>query len=436
MENIQKKEQFGSRIGYILSTLGMAIGVGAMWRFPMMCAQWGGGAFVIAFVIVSVICVLPAGFAESATGRKYRKSAVGTFGEILGKKGKALGYIMGATPLALSCYYPVVMALVVEYIFYSIAGAPFLKDTEGFFTQVNDGRTAIYIIVAAIIILTVVISLKGIQKGIERACKFLLPVMFILMVIVMIRVFTVDGIADGINFYVAPNLEGLKDPKLWMAASGMALFAVGLGPGYLLTYGQYLDKDADLATDFVTVNVTQLLICVMSGFICIPIAIVNGVDPAAGKGLIFQSLPLIFDKMPGGIIWFILFMVAIFFAGLSTMVALLEVPASCIRDTFNVSREKGVAISGAISLLIAIPCVWSDSFFAWFDNLVGNVFYSFDAAAVAVILAWYVGAKKIREEWYNPTSVIKYGGWVDYLYKFPACAALIYFAILAIMTLF
>ena len=100
------------------------------------------------------------------------------------------------------------------------------------------------------------------------------------------------------------------------------------------------------------------------------------------------------------------------------------------------SREKGVAISGAISLLIAIPCVWSDSFFAWFDNLVGNVFYSFDAAAVAVILAWYVGAKKIREEWYNPTSVIKYGGWMDYLYKFPACAALIYFAILAIMTLF
>ena len=435
-DGAKANDGFGSRIGYILSTLGMAVGVGAMWRFPMYCAQYGGGSFVLAFVIITLIAVIPAGWAESALGRKYKKSAVGIFGQLGGKPGTAFGYLCALTPLGLMFYYPVIMAQVLMYIGYTFAGAPYLKDSTAFYDSVNNNRVATFILVAAIILLTAFISLRGIKNGIEKVCKILLPVMFIFLIVIVIRVFTLPGIGEGIATYVNPDISALKHGDIWAAAAGMALFAVGLGPGYLLTYGMYLDDKADLATDFVTVNVTQLLICVLSGFAIIPAVVLFGLDPTAGKGLIFMALPMVFSKISGGLLWFVLFMLALFFAGLSTTLSMMEIPATCIMDGFGLDRKKAIGIVTVVSILGAIPCVWSDTFFAFFDNLIGNVFYCVSAAVVAVSLAWFVGAKKIRTEWYNPTSVIKWGSWVDILYKFIACPAFIYFAVTAIMTLF
>ncbi len=435
MDNNKKTEGWGSRIGYILSTLGMAVGVGAMWRFPMLCARYGGGTFVLAFVLITIIAVIPAGWAESALGRRYKMSAVNVLGKLAGRKGTAFGYFMAATPLGLLCYYPIVMGTVLIYIVYTCAGAPFLKDVSGFYEQVNDNRALIYLCVVLIIVGTAAISLRGIQKGVEKVCKILLPMMIIFLLIITVRVFMLPGIAEGIEYYVAPDWTMFKDPDLWASAAGMALFAVGLGPGYLLTYGMYLDDSADLATDFVTVNVVQLLICVLCGFVTIPAVILYGLDPTAGKGLIFMSLPLVFSQISGGMLWFVLFMIALFFAGLSTTLSIMEIPVTCIMGGLGWSRKKSILTVTVIALLGAIPCVWSDAFFTFFDNLIGNVFYSITAAVIAVFLAWFIGARKIREEWYNPTSVIKYGSWVDFLYKFVSVPAFIYFAVTAVLTL-
>lgn len=430
------RDNWGSRIGYILSTLGMALGVGAMWRFPMLTAKYGGGAFVIAFVVISILAVLPAGWAESALGRKYKKSPYGTMTAIAGKKGSLFSYIMAATPWGLAFYYPIIMGTVLVYIAATFMGAPFLADVEAFYNSVNDNRILIYGSVAFVVILTALISLRGVQKGVEACCKVLLPMMFIFLVIICVRVFTLPGIMKGINFYLEPDLSQLKSVDLWISAGGMALFAVGLGPGYLMTYGSYASDKADVATDFVTINITQLLICVLCGFATIPAVVLFGLDPTAGKGLVFQSLPLIFSQLSGGMIWFVLFMVAFFFAGLSTTLSLVEVPASCLMEAFNLSRKKAVSLVTIVILIGAVPCVWSDAFFMFFDNLIGNVFYCTTAAVVAFYLAWIVGAEKIRTEWYNPTSVVKYGKWVDLLYKFVAVPAFLYFAIGAIMSLF
>ena len=435
-ENAVKKENWGSRIGYILSTLGMSIGVGAMWRFPMLTAKYGGGTFVLAFIIISIVAVIPVGWAESALGRKYKRSTAGNLEAVAGKKGKAFGTFMAAIPMCLAFYYPVVMAICAVYMGSTIGGAPFLNDVEGYYNQINANRPLIYAIVLAVIILTALISLGGIKKGVEKCCKILLPALFVVLLVVDIRVFTLDGIAEGLNYYLSFDIKSLGSIELWSAAAGMALFAVGLGPGYLMTYGSFMSDKADLATDFVTVNVTQLLLCVMSGFACIPAVVLFGLDPLAGKGLIFQSLPKIFSTLSGGMIFFFLFMLAIFFAGLSTCISLVEVPVTCLVDTLGWSRKKAVWVVTLICALGAIPCVWSDTFFAFFDNLVGNVFYCLSAAVVAFYLAWIVGATKIRTEWYNPTSVIKYGSWVDVLYKFIAVPAFVYFAVTAIMTLF
>lgn len=139
-ENAVKKENWGSRIGYILSTLGMSIGVGAMWRFPMLTAKYGGGTFVLAFIIISIVAVIPAGWAESALGRKYKRSTAGNLEAVAGKKGKAFGTFMAAIPMCLAFYYPVVMAICAVYMGSTIGGAPFLNNVEGYYNQINANR--------------------------------------------------------------------------------------------------------------------------------------------------------------------------------------------------------------------------------------------------------------------------------------------------------
>ncbi len=432
----KKTEGWGSRLGYILSTLGMAVGVGAMWRFPTMCAQYGGGAFLVAFIIITMVAVIPAGWAESALGRKYKMSAVGIFGKLTGKKGKVFGFICGATPWCLLFYYPIIMATILIYIFYTITGSSFLGQEVAFYNSVNANKPVVYAVFAFIILLTMGISLRGIQNGIEKICKILLPIVFIILVIIDVRIFTIPGISEGIRYYMDPDWAQLANPKLWAAAAGMALFAVGLGPGFLLTYGMYLSDDADLATDFLSVNVIQLVICVLCGFAIIPAVVLFGLDPLAGKGLLFMSLPMVFSKLSGGMIWFFLFLVALFFAGLSTTIAQMELPVVCLMDCFHLTRKKAIAIVTVVILLGGIPCVWSDTFFAFFDNLMGNAFYCVEAAVLAFYLAWIIGAKKVRTEWYNPTSKIKWGSWVDILYKFIAVPMLIYFALESVRSLF
>lgn len=434
--DVTKQDGFGSRIGYILSTIGMAVGVGAMWRFPMMVAQYGGGAFVLAFVLICVFVVIPAGWAESALGRKYKKSTVGTLEQIAGKGGRGFGYFMGSTSLGLFSYYPAIMAIILVYIFKTLTGADFVSDATGFYESVNGNRTLIYAGVVFVVLLTASINLKGIEKGIERLCKILLPLLFIFLVILVIRICTIPGIEKGIEFYVKPDWSQLKNPQMWAAAAGMALFAVGLGPGCLLTYGMYLDDKADLATDFITVNVVQMMICLLAGFVVIPAVVTFGLDPFAGKGLIFISLPKIFSTLPFGNIFMILFFICLFFAGLSSTINQIEIPIACLMDGRNMSRKKAVAICVVVAMLVAIPCVWNDAFFGFIDNLIGNVFYCICASVLAFLLAWKVGAKEIRENWYNPTSVIKWGPSIDFLYKFIAFPVLAYFTIVSIISLF
>jgi NSS family neurotransmitter:Na+ symporter len=415
----------------------MAVGVGAVWRFPMMTAQYGGAAFVLAFIIITIVAVLPAGWAESALGRKYKKSVVGILTETAGKKGAAFGYFISAILIGFLAFYPVIIAIVVSYTYYTLAGAPFLEDSVAFYNKVNDNRIALYLLVVAIIVGTALVNLRGVQRGIEKCCKIMLPLMIIFLLIIAIRVLSLDGISEGVKYYLMPDFSQLADPKLWVAATGMALFAVGLGPGFLITYGSYLSDEQDLATDFLVVNISQLIVCLVAGLAIIPAVVLFGIDPvAAGKGVLFQALPMVFSEIPGGIIWFFLFMVALFFAGFSTTIAQMEIPVISFMDSFGVSRKTAIAMVVVISSLLAIPCVWNDAFFSFFDNLVGNVLYCITAGGLALYLAWVVGAKKIREQWYNPTSVIKYGPWVDVLYKFVAVPALVYFAGMAVITLF
>lgn len=434
----KKGDGFGSRIGFILSTIGMSVGVGAMWRFPMMCAQWGGGAFVLAFVVICVVIVIPAGWAEIAYGRHYKKGTVGTNTEAAGLFGKILGWIMSLSQVGVWSYYPAIMAIVVCYIFKCFGGLDFAENAEVVFEQTNDSRFTIYAIILVLLLIVALITSRGIANGIEKCCKVLLPALFIILLVLVVRVCMIPGIAEGIEYYIRPDWSQLLNPEMWAAAAGMALFAVGLGPGCLLVYGRYVDDNQDIATDFITVNVVQLFICLLSGFVIIPAVYVFGLDPLMGKGIMFVALPKVFATIPGGSFFMILFLVALLFAGISSSLNQLEIARSAFEEEegLNLGKKKATIVCYILAALIAIPATWNDAFFAFFDNLVGNIAYCVCALGVALICGWKIGAKKVREEWYNPTSAIKWGSWVDFLYKYVVVIALLYFTVTSIISLF
>ncbi len=433
-----KHDGFGSRIGFVISTIGMSVGVGAMWRFPMMCAKWGGGAFVLAFAVICILIVIPAGFAEIAIGRKLREGNVSALSSVAGTPGKILGWTCSIEQTIQFGYFPAIIAIVVVYFFKSFKGMSYASDAEQLFTDINDSRLMIYLIVLALLVGVGLISMKGVSGGIEKICKIMLPGLFIILVVLAVRVCFIPGIAEGIEYYIRPDWAQLLNPEMWAQAAGMALFAVGLGPGILLAYGRYTDDSMDIATDFVTVNVVQLFICLLSGFIIIPAVKVFDMDPLMGKGIMFVALPKVFATMSGGAIFMALFFLAVFFAGVSSHISQLEVGIQAFEDKkgMKMSRSKAIITVMIIAAIAAIPCTWSDTLFALIDNICGNILYTLTALGIAIVGAWVIGAKKVRTEWYNNTSSIKWGAWIDVLYKYLVVIVLAYFSITAIISLF
>ena len=430
---------FSSRIGFILSTIGMAVGVGAMWRFPMLCAKWGGGAFVLAFVIICILLVLPAGMAEIAYSRHKRVEHMSAFSEEIGFAGKILGLLCSLDQLFLWAYYPAIIGLVIVYIGKTIGGGLNYADRSmETFESLNGNKPLVYGFILVVLALTAIIVTRGIAGGIEKICKIMLPALGVILIVLCVCVCFIPGIGEGIEYYIHPDWKELLNPTMWAEACGMALFAVGLGPGVLYAYGRHVDAKQDIAMDFVTVNVVQLFICLLSGFVIIPAVKVFGFDPEMGKGVMFVALPKVFDSLPVGALFMILFYVALLFAGLSSSISQLEVGISAFMDKagLKLSRGKAVILAFVIAALLAIPCNWNDAFFAVFDNLVGSIGYDVCALCIALMIGWKFGAKKVRTELYNPTSEIQWGSWIDVMYKYFFPLVMAYFTVTALMSLF
>lgn len=433
MSNIadKKRESWGSRLGYILSTLGMAIGLGAMWRFPMVAAQNGGGAFVLAFALITIVIVIPAGWAELGLGRWTKSGSMKSFSRIIGKTGNKVGFIFSLIPLGLNMYYLIIIGYVLYYIFQTLTGGAFLTGPGAFFDAFVANKMATLFWAAIALIITTVTCLGGIKKGIERICKIMLPVLFIILLIISVRIITLPGVAKGIEFYVRPDFSMWKDPNLWITASGMALFAIGLGPAFLLVYGSYLDDKADVAFDFLTIASWNLTTCILAGFATVPAVVLFGLDLQSGTGLVFNVLPEVFKQMPGTLFFALIYFVALLFAALSSSIGIMEATVTVWADGLNWDRKKTVLIVAAITCVGMIVCNFVD--ITVFDYLIANVGYNASAAFIAIILAWKFGAKNVREQWLNPTSGFQIGNWFDILYKFVAVPVLLYFTITSII---
>ena len=368
------RESFKSRLGFLLVSAGCAIGIGNVWRFPYVAGQNGGGIFVLFYLLFLIIMGLPVLTMELAVGRASRKSAVQAYKalEKPGSKWHIHGYFAILGCYLLMMYYTTVSGWMISYCFEFLTGTfqPGMASEE--VSSVFGNMLASPLKMGFWMVLTVVVGFfvcsRGLQNGLEKVSKIMMCALLILIVILAIHSFTLSGAAEGLSFYLVPNLDTVRSVGLGSviaAAMNQSFFTLSLGVAAMEIFGSYMSRDNTLAGEGIRICALDTFVAIMAGLIIFPACFSYGVEAGAGPQLIFITLPNVFVNMAGGRIWGTLFFLFMTFASFSTVIAVFENIMSFAMDMFGMSRQKAAFINCILILLASLPCVlgynvWSD----------------------------------------------------------------------------
>lgn len=368
---MEKRERFSSRLGFILISAGCAVGLGNVWRFPYITGQYGGAAFVLFYLLFLVILGLPIMVMEFAVGRASQKSAARSFHvlEPKGSKWHLEGYACMAGNYLLMMFYTTVGGWMIAYVFKMMFGEFQGLDADGVGAVFNGmlgqpGYMTSWMIV--VVLLSFFICSLGLQNGVERITKVMMSCLFVILLILCIRSVTLPGAMEGIRFYLIPDFGKMAENGLGeavFAAMGQAFFTLSLGIGAMAIFGSYISRDRSLTGETVNICVLDTLVALLAGLIIFPSCSAFGVDPGQGPGLVFVTLPNVFNQMAGGRLFGTLFFVFMTFAALSTIVAVFENIISFSIDLFGFRRKKAVWINVIAIVVLSMPCVLG--FNAW-----------------------------------------------------------------------
>ena len=361
-----KRESFKSRIGFLLVSAGCAIGIGNVWRFPYVTGENGGGLFVLLYLLFLIIMGLPVLTMELAVGRASRKSAVLGYKELekKGSKWHIHGWIAILGCYVLMMYYTTVSGWMVSYFFKFLKG-DFTKgmsaeDTKAAFGNLlSDPKQMTFWMILTVVLGFFVCS-RGLQNGLEKISKFMMSALLILIVVLAIHSITLPGAAEGVKFYLVPNMKSVSNvglKNIITAAMNQAFFTLSLGVAAMEIFGSYMSKDFTLAGEGIKICGLDTFVAIMSGLIIFPACFSYGVEVDAGPSLIFVTLPNVFVNMAGGRVWGCLFFLFMTFASFSTVIAVFENIMSFCMDMFGWSRNKAAAVNGIIILAASMPCV-------------------------------------------------------------------------------
>ncbi len=368
-----KRESFKSRLGFLLIAAGCAIGIGNVWRFPYIAGNYGGGVFVLFYLIFLVILAVPVLTMELAIGRASRKSTVSAYNEL--EKPGQKWHIHGGFALAgnylLMMFYTTVAGWMLSYMVKFIKNDFAGLDTAGVGQVFNDllanpvemGAWALFTVIFGFFICS-----RGLQKGLERISKGMMVALLLLIVVLAIRSMTLKGASEGLEFYLKPDFGKMKEYGVLntlVAAMNQSFFTMSLGIGAMLIFGSYMSKDHTLLGEAGRIAVLDTFVAFTSGLIIFPACFAFGVNPDQGPSLIFVTLPNVFNAMGGGRFWGALFFLFMAFASLSTVLAVFENIIACFMDKWNMSRGKACLINGILIAILSMPCVlgfnvWSD----------------------------------------------------------------------------
>ncbi|MCS7207500.1 MAG: sodium-dependent transporter [Dehalococcoidia bacterium] len=386
------QERWSSRLGFILATIGSAIGVGNLWRFPYLVGMNGGGAFLVPYFLAIALCGLPILMLELAGGRRFRQGVVGTFRAVRPVAGLVGAFIAFSSFLLLS-YYLVVVGWAWGYLVHSLGGSfpAFGAYTSGY------NSVLFFLVLCGV---TVGIVGLGVRRGIELASRILMPTLFLLVLGLAVFCTTLPGWREGIVFYLYPKPSALADPLVWAAAFGQVFFSVGVGMGVMITYGSYAQEKEPIASSSLWIVLADASAALLAGFVVFPIVFSYGGEPAAGPGLAFDTLPHLFRQFSGatGQVVAGLFYLLLGIAGIGPSVSLLQTALVGLEEGIGVPRRRALPLVAVALVLLGLPSALSYSggglrlagapVLDILDNLTGLVLLPLGVLATAVVLGW------------------------------------------------
>lgn len=370
---MKEREKFGSRLGFILISAGCAIGLGNVWRFPYITGAYGGAAFVLMYLMFLLIFGLPIMVMEFAVGRASQKSAAKSFHvlEPKGTKWHLHAYTAIAGNYLLMMFYTTVCGWMIAYFVKMMTGEFVGKTPDQVGTIFND-MLAQPVYMTFWMLLSVALGFgvcsMGLQKGVERITKTMMSCLFIIMLVLCVRSVTLPGASEGLRFYLLPDFSRMAEAGIGnavFAAMGQSFFTLSIGIGSMAIFGSYIGKERRLTGEAVNIALLDTSVALMAGLIIFPACSAFGVNTGEGPGLVFVTLPNVFNQMPAGRLWGSLFFVFMSFAALSTVIAVFENIISFAIDLWGWSRKKAVLVNGILIAIASIPCVlgfnvWSD----------------------------------------------------------------------------
>ncbi len=381
----------------LMALIGVAVGLGNVWRFPYMAAAFGGGAFLLLYLVILGAFGIPALLAELTLGRLTRRGPVGAFTSIGMPAGKLAGWALFITIAMAASYYTVIVGWVLRYFFISLSGRIARIDASSFFDNLLGGFLGQFLMTAIVLGLVAVVLMMGIRKGVERISTVGMPLLFILLILLIGRSVTLPGAGEGLRYYLLPDFSKL-DFSVASAALGQVFFSIGLGGTFMLTYASYLPDSTNLKMTGLSVGIGETLAAILAGFVIIPAAFALGLELNSGPSLTFITVPSIFAQIPAGALFATLFFGLLFFAAFLSDVAAIEVLVAGVVDELGWERNKSIMMfCGAVLLLGIVPMLSLD-YILKSDLFWGSTMQPVGSVIALLGLAWVVGLGKALEE--------------------------------------
>ncbi len=418
-EEKKKRDGFGSKIGIIAAAAGSAIGLGNIYRFPCELGNNGGAAFLLVYLAVVIFLGIPVMLSELVIGRRSQSNAVGAFKKLAPKSGwPIVGYMGVLCGFIIFAFYSTVSGWTLEYIIKAVTNSFQGKDLaamEQDFTDFHNMGWRNVMWQAIFIFLTGFVVFKGVQNGIERYAKILMPLLLVILIVLGIRSVTLPGAKEGLSFLFRPDFSKI-DGNVLISALGQGFFSLSLGMGALITYGSYIKKKDNLTSTAFSVVLADTLIALLAGLVIFPAAFSFGIRPTAGMGLVFNTIPMIFNQMTGGYIFCIIFFVLLAIAALTSTISLLEVVVAYLSEELHINRKWSTVWASAATLFIGsfaslslmenTPfAIGGRTVFDLMDFVSSNILLPLGGVLIVIFVGWRLGKAKFFEEVTNEGTI-------------------------------
>lgn len=414
-----KRDNFGSKFGVLAAAAGSAVGLGNIWKFPYVTGKNGGGAFLLLYIACVALMGVPVMIAEFSLGRKTQANAVDAYKKLQGKGPWYLAGILAViTPFIILSFYSIIAGWVLSYVVGSATGKVVNISTGelgNYFTQVTSGVYTPMFWTFLVIVITAAIVIAGVQSGLEKYSKILMPALFVILVVLMIRSVTLKGSSQGLEFLFKPDFSKLTGTSV-LEALGQAFYSLSLGMGIIITYGSYIKKDENLISLSAQVAITDTLVAILSGIVIFPAVFAYGLEPNSGPALIFITLPTVFHSMPFGSFFATLFFTLVAIAAITSTISLLEVSVAFITEKFKINRKVATIIIALGTFLLSIPSslsfgpwaevtIFGKNIFDALDFLASNIFLPLGGIFVTLFVGYVWGINNAMVEITNEGAI-------------------------------